>query len=62
MKLTVKKRGRPRSAIRMKPVTLSIPEDIWEPWKNQAVKEHTTMSELAVRLITRYLAKRKKGG
>jgi hypothetical protein len=45
----------------MKPVTLSIPEDVWELWKEQAVMERTTMSELAVRLLTKYLA-RKKGG
>jgi hypothetical protein len=60
MKIAAKKRGRPRSAIDMKPVTLSIPEEVWERWKEQATKEHTTMSELAVRLVTKYLS-RKKG-
>jgi len=55
-----RKRGRPKSSIPMKPVTLSIPEEVWELWKNQAFKERTTMSELVVRLIKQYLA-RKKG-
>lgn len=53
--------GRPKGVIPMMKLTLSIPEDVWEKWKIQAVKEKTTMSELAVRLLNQYLSK-KKGG
>jgi len=56
-----KKMGRPRGVIQMKMLTLSIPEEAWEKWKIQATKERTTMSELGVRLLTKYLSK-KKGG
>ena len=56
-----KKMGRPKGVIPMMKLTLSIPEDVWEKWKIQAVKEKTTMSELAVRLLNQYLSK-KKGG
>ena len=56
-----KKMGRPKGVIQMKMLTLSIPEEAWEKWKIQATKERTTMSELGVRLLTQYLAK-KKGG
>ena len=45
----------------MMKLTLSIPEKVWGKWKIQAVKEKTTMSELAARLISQYLSK-KKGG
>ena len=43
----------------MKNLTLSIPEEAWEKWKIQATKERTTMSELATRLLTEYLTKKK---
>ncbi len=57
----VKKMGRPKGVVQMKKLTLSISEEAWERWKIQATKERTTMSELAVRLLSRYLSK-KKGG
>jgi len=60
MKRPKKKMGRPRSVIPLKKLTLSIPEEIWEKWKIQAVREKTTMSQLAVRLLTEYM-NRKKG-
>ena len=53
--------GRPKGAILMKKLTLSIPEEAWEKWKIQATKERTTMSELGVRLLTQYLSKKKEG-
>ncbi len=56
-----KKMGRPKGVVLMKKLTLSIPEEAWETWKIQATKERTTMSELAIRLLTDYLSK-KKGG
>ena len=52
--------GRPKGVIPMMKLTLCIPEDVWEKWKIQAVKEKTTMSELATRLINDYI--KKKGG
>jgi len=61
MKRKVKKIGRPKGKIPMRKLTLSVPEEAWEKWAIQAKKERTTMSELAVRLLTRYLSK-KKGG
>lgn len=59
MKKRSKKLGRPKSAVPMKNLTLSVPEEAWEKWKIQATKERTTMSELAIRLLSEYL--RKKG-
>ncbi len=53
--------GRPKGTIPMTKLTLSVPEEAWEKWAIQATKERTTMSELGVRLLTQYLAK-KKGG
>lgn len=43
----------------VKSLTLRIRKDIWESWKILAIKEGTTMSEIAERLIAEYL---KKGG
>ena len=59
MKKKRRKIGRPKSDVPKKNLTLSVPEKEWEKWKIQATKERTTMSELAVRLLTEYL--RKKG-
>ncbi len=56
-----KKMGRPRGVIPMKKLSLSVPEEAWEKWKDRANKERTTMSELGVRLLNQYLSK-KKGG
>ena len=42
----------------MKKLTLSVPEEAWEKWAIQATKERTTMSELAVRLLTAYLKRK----
>jgi len=61
MKKQTKKMGRPKGLIPMRKLTLSVPEEAWEKWAIQAKKERTTMSELAVRLLTQYLSK-KKGG
>ncbi len=61
MKRSAKKIGRPRREEPMKNLTLSMPEEAWEKWKIQATRERTTMSELAIRLLTDYLSK-KKGG
>jgi len=49
--------GRPRNLLPVKKLTLSIPEGAWEKWKIQAIKEKTTMSQLAVRLLTDHLKK-----
>ena len=54
-----KKMGRPRNLLPVKKLTLSIPEGAWEKWKIQAIKEKTTMSQLAVRLLTDHLKKRR---
>ena len=54
-----KKMGRPRRLMPVKQLTLSIPEKIWEKWKIQAIKEKTTMSQLAVRLLTEHLKKKR---
>ncbi len=54
-----KKMGRPRRLLPVKKLTLSIPEGVWEKWKIQAIKEKTTMSQLAVRLLTDHLKKRR---
>lgn len=43
----------------MRKLTLSVSEEDWEKWKIQATKERTTMSELAVRLIKAYVAKKR---
>ena len=51
--------GRPRRLLPVKKLTLSIPEGVWEKWKIQAIKEKTTMSQLAVRLLTDHLKKRR---
>ncbi len=51
------KMGRPRRSVPVKKLTLSIPEGVWEKWKIQAIKEKTTMSQLAVRLLTDHLKK-----
>jgi len=59
MKRKVKKLGRPKGTTPMRKLTLSVPEEAWEKWAIQATKERTTMSELAVRLLTRYLSKMK---
>jgi len=50
--------GRPKGVMPMKKLTLSVPEVAWEKWAIQATKERTTMSELAVRLLTEYLKKK----
>jgi hypothetical protein len=46
----------------LKPLTLKVKKDIWLAWKIQAATEETTMSELAERLVSEYVAARKKGG
>jgi len=51
------KGGKPMEA---KSLTLRIRKDIWEKWKILAIKESTTMSEIAEKLIGEYL--KKKGG
>lgn len=52
-----KKKG--GKGMEVKSLTLRIRKDIWESWKILAIKEGTTMSEIAERLIAEYL---KKGG
>ena len=56
MKSKVKKIGRPKGKIPMKKLTLSVPEEAWMMWAIQAKMERTTMSELAVRLLTQYVS------
>jgi len=58
MKRKVKKLGRPKGTIPMTKLTLSVPEEAWEKWAIQAKVERTTMSELAVRLLTAYLKRK----
>ena len=60
MKKGKKKMGRPKGAIPMMKLTLSIPEEVRKKWYIQAANEDTTMSELATRLINDYI--KKKGG
>ncbi|MEE8113489.1 MAG: hypothetical protein V3T23_03955 [Nitrososphaerales archaeon] len=43
-----------------KSLTLKVRKDIWERWKILAIKEDTTMSEIAEKLIGEYL--KRKGG
>ena len=59
MKKKNRKIGRPKSDIPKKNLTLSVPEEEWAKWKIQATRERTTMSKLAIRLLTDYLSKRK---
>ncbi len=40
--------------VEKKSLTLIIRKSIWERWKILAIKEGTTMSEIAERLITEY--------
>ena len=40
--------------IEKKSLTLIIHKNIWEKWKILAIKEETTMSEIAERLIAEY--------
>jgi hypothetical protein len=42
-----------------KVLSLKVRKDIWLAWKIQAAREETTMSEIAERLIQKYL--REKG-
>jgi len=44
----------------VKSLTLKVRKDIWERWKILAIKESTTMSEIAEKLVTEYL--KRKGG
>ena len=44
----------------IKSLTLKIRKDVWEKWKILAIKESTTMSEIAEKLVTEYL--KRKGG
>ncbi len=43
-----------------KPLTLKIRREVWEEWKILAIKEGTTMSELAERLIGEYVKKKSR--
>ena len=51
---TVMQRRNKDKDIEKKSLTLIIRKNIWEKWKILAVKEGTTMSEIAERLITEY--------
>ncbi len=42
------------AGVETKSLTLIIRKNIWEKWKILAIKEDTTMSEIAERLITEY--------
>ncbi len=44
----------------VKSLTLKVRKDIWERWKILAIKESTTMSEIAEKLVAEYL--KRKGG
>ena len=44
----------------VKSLTLKVRKDIWEKWKILAIRESTTMSEIAEKLIGEYL--KRKGG
>lgn len=54
------KRRKNAKGVEEKNLTLIIRKDIWEKWKILAVKEGTTMSEIAEKLITEY--GKNKGG
>jgi len=42
------------ATVEKKSLTLIIRKNIWEKWKILAIKEETTMSEIAEKLITEY--------
>jgi hypothetical protein len=48
-----KKKG--AKPMEQKVLSLKVRKDIWLAWKIQAAKEETTMSEIAERLISKYL-------
>ncbi len=48
------------AGVETKSLTLIIRKHIWEKWKILAIKEDTTMSEIAEKLIGEYL--KRKGG
>jgi hypothetical protein len=58
--MTVTKKKGGRKTMERRPLMLKVRRDIWEKWKILAVREDTTMSEIAERLVNEYL--RKKGG
>ena len=53
----IKKEGK---AMEIKSLTLKVRKDVWEKWKILAIKESTTMSAIAEKLVTEYL--KRKGG
>jgi hypothetical protein len=55
--MRARKKG--EKTMELKPLTLKVRKDIWLAWKIQAATEETTMSELAERLISEYVGKRK---
>jgi hypothetical protein len=48
-----------RSPMKSKLLTLKIREDLHTKWKAQAALEKTTMSEIAERLVEKYLREKK---
>jgi len=52
------KRRKKKKDIEEKSLTLIIGKNIWEKWKILAIKEETTMSEIAEKLITVYSKKK----
>ena len=56
----MRRRKKGGKAMEVKSLTLKVRKDIWEKWKILAIKEDTTMSEIAEKLIGEYL--KRKGG
>ena len=54
----MRRKSRRVEAVEKKPLSLKIKKDIWERWKILAIKEETTMSKIAERLITDYLKRK----
>ena len=54
----MKEKSRGIKGAEKKPLSLKIKKDVWERWKILAIKEDTTMSEIAERLITDYLKRK----
>jgi len=46
------------AGVEKKSLTLIIRKNVWEKWKILAIKEATTMSEIAEKLITAYSKKK----
>jgi hypothetical protein len=52
--MRARKKG--EKSVELKPLTLKVQKHIWLAWKIQAAREETTMSELAERLVSAYVA------